>query len=159
MLILFLISQGNLARIIGPLDPSFFAMQFAFTPSRFAKILAAWGPDGVARYRSHFAYDLIHPLIFGPLGWVAVKTSPFVDGLSIPTERVLRWLLPIAAGFDYIENSCQLRLLSLPLGTADFLIPVSACCASIKWSLALVFVGGFIWRVFAWTFHNPTRPA
>ena len=150
MLVLFLVSQGNMARIIGPLDPSFFAMQYAFTPARFNEILAAWGPEGIARYRSHFAYDLVHPLIFGALGWVAVKTSPVFGGLSETSERLLRWLLPIAAGFDYVENTCQLKLLSWPRGTAEWLVPMSATCASIKWCLAGIFVIAFVGRAFVW---------
>ena len=150
VLLVFLVSQGNMARIIGPLDPSFLAMQFAFTPTRFDEILAAWGPEGVARYRSHFVYDLVHPLIFGALGWMAVKTSPVFDGLSAAKERLFRWMLPVAAGLDYIENTCQLKLLSWPLGTADWLVPVSATCASIKWALAVSFTIVFGYRVIVW---------
>lgn len=44
MVILFLISQGNLTRMIGPLDQ----MQFAFSQARYAEILKAWGSEGVA---------------------------------------------------------------------------------------------------------------
>ena len=151
MLLLFLVSQGNMARIVGPLDPSFFAMQFAFTPTRFSAILAAWGPEGVARYRSHFVYDLVHPLLFGALGWVAVKTSPVFDGLSASKERLYRWMLPLAAGLDYIENTCQLKLLSWPPGTVDWLVPLSATCATLKWCMAAAFVVAFVERVIAWT--------
>ena len=146
ILVLFLISQGNLARIIGPLEPSFIAMQFAFTPERYAEILTAWGSEGVARYQSHFVFDLLHPLIFGALGWVAVQTSPIFGGLSVNRERVYRWLLPVAAGLDYVENTCQLKLLSVPFGTTDWLIPTSATCASIKWALAGVFCVVAIWH-------------
>lgn len=151
MLVLFLVSQGNLARIIGPLDPSFMTMQFAFSPTRYAEIRAAWGPQGIERYRSHFAFDLIHPLIFAALGWVAVRTLPVFGGLSPRRERILSWLLPVAAGFDYIENSCQLRLLSFPLGAANWMIPTSAICATIKWGLVVVFTLMFTWQLFTWT--------
>ena len=150
VLVLFLVSQGNLARIIGPLDPSFMRMQFAFSPTRYAEILTAWGPVGVERYRSHFLFDLLHPLIFGALGWVAVRTSPVFEGLSIRWERILSWLLPVAAGLDYIENTCQLKLLSVPPGTVDWLIPTSATCASIKWMLAGLLTLTFVWRFMVW---------
>jgi hypothetical protein len=150
MLVLFLVSQGNLARIIGPLAPSFMAMQFAFSPSRYAEILAAWGPEGIVRYRSHFAFDLIHPLIFAALGWVAVRTLPVFEGLSPRGERILSWLLPVAAGLDYVENSCQLKLLSVPPGTVDWMIPTSATCATIKWILAGLFTLTFVWRLVVW---------
>lgn len=154
MLILFLVSQWNLGRFIGALQPNFLVMQFAFTPARFAAILQAWGPEGVALYRAHFAYDLIHPLIFGALGWVAVKTSPVFEGLSPRQESLCRWMLPVAAGFDYIENTCQLRLLALSAGTADWLVPLSATCASIKWALALGFTVVFVRRLIVWAFNR-----
>ncbi len=150
VLVLFLVSQGNLARIIGPLAPSFMQMQFAFSPTRYAEILAAWGPVGIERYRSHFLFDLLHPLIFGALGWVAVRTSPVFEGLSTRGERILSWLLPVAAGLDYIENTCQLKLLSSPPGTVDWLIPTSATCASIKWMLAGLLTLTFVWRFMVW---------
>lgn len=157
LFVLFAISQGNLALILDPLSPNFFAMQFAFTTERYAEILLAWGPEGLARYRSHFAFDLFHPLLFGAFGWVAVRTSPLFEGLSPARERFLSWLLPVAAGFDYIENSCQLKLLSVPPGTLDWLIPVSATCATIKWGLAAVFVVSLLWRLIAWL-RSPVSP-
>lgn len=150
MLLLFLVSQGNLARIIGPLDPSFMQMQFAFSPTRYAEILAAWGPQGIERYRSHFLFDLFHPLLFAALGWVAVQTSPVFEGLSLRRKRTLTGMLPMAAAFDYIENVCQLKLLSVPPGSADWMIPTSASCASIKWVLAAAFTWMFVWQVFVW---------
>ena len=150
MLVLFLISQGNLARIIRPLDPSFMEMQFAFSPARYVEILRAWGPEGVARYQSHFVFDLLHPLTFAALGWVAVRTSPVFGGLTVNRERMYRWLLPVAAGLDYVENTCQLKLLSVPPGTVDWLIPTSATCASIKWGLSGVFAVVVVWHAGGW---------
>ena len=150
LFVLFAISQGNLALILDPLSPNFFAMQFAFTPERYAEILQAWGPEGIARYRSHFAFDLLHPLLFGAFGWVVARTSPLFEGVSPARERLMSWLLPWAAGLDYIENSCQLKLLSIPPGTHDWMIPVSATCATIKWGLAAAFVVGLVWRLIAW---------
>jgi hypothetical protein len=148
--LLFLISQGNLARIVGSLDPGFLTMQFAFSPSRYAEILAAWGPEGIERYRSHFAYDLIHPLIFSALGWVTVRTSPVCGGLSPRWEKCFSWLLPVAAGFDYIENTCQLKLLSMPLGKVEWLISASATCATIKWLLAGLFTLALVRQLVVW---------
>ena len=159
VLVLFLISQGNLARILSPLHPSFMEMQFAFTPARFFQILAEWGAEGVARYRHHFAFDLLHPLIFAALGWVAVQTSPVFGGLEPKRERLFRWLLPVAAGFDYLENSCQLKLLSVQHGTADWLVPVSATCTTVKWSLAAIFTAVFIRQLFAFAGKRSTPPA
>ena len=155
VLVLFLVSQGNLARIIGPLDPSFLAMQFAFSPTRYAEILAAWGPVGIERYRSHFTFDLMHPLIFAAVGWVAARTSPVFEGLSPRAEKTFSWLLPVAAGLDYIENTCQLKLLSVPPGTGEWLIPTSATCATIKWLLAALFTLTFVWRFVLWMVRPP----
>ena len=156
-LVLFLVSQANLTRFIGALNPSFFEMQFAFSPAKYSEILQAWGPTGVTLYRLHFSYDLIHPLIFGALGWVAVQTSPVFDGLTVTKERFYRWLLPVAAGFDYIENTCQLKLLSFPTGIVDWLVPVSATCASIKWILAFGFTLVFVWRLLQWGVRHEAR--
>ena len=45
----FVASQGNLLRIIGPLEPSIFALQRAFTPDAFTAVLAQWCAAGIAR--------------------------------------------------------------------------------------------------------------
>lgn len=139
--IVFLISQANLMRYLGSLDPSFFAMQFTFTKDACKDILDAWGPGGVELYREHFQFDLIHPLLFALLGWVTVRTSPLFQGYDNSSWRLV---LPVAAACDYCEDLCQLQLLNNwaldPTEIEDRFVLISGVCASVKWILATAFI-------------------
>lgn len=139
--IVFLISQANLMRHLGALDPSFFAMQFTFTQDAYKDILEVWGPGGVEQFREHFQFDLIHPLLFALLGWVTVRTSPLFHGYDNSSWRLV---LPVAAACDYCENLCQLQLLNNwaldPTEIEDRFVLISGVCASVKWMLATAFI-------------------
>lgn len=134
----FILSQGNLLRILGPLEPSIFALQLAFTPESFAAVLTRWGGAGIARYRAHFAFDLLHPFVYAAFGvaWVrrsALFASP--AGMRMP----LAWALPIAGLCDLVENALHWAMIHGTLTMAPVPIAISATVSSVKWGLALIF--------------------
>lgn len=137
----FVISQINLATIVAPLEPNLIAFQLTFSAEGFWQALAAWGPDGVARFRAHLPWDMLHPFLYGLFGYVLVTRSPLFESATPSRRRLLALILPIAAGFDYFENFSNLYLLSQPPGSGALLVPLTATCSAIKWSLAAVFSG------------------
>lgn len=137
--LLFIASQANLAYLLLPLQPSIFSLQLTFVPETFWSILNAWGNAGLASYRSHFAFDMVHPFIYGAFGYLLVSRTALFPVAQPGPRRFFQLALPLAGSFDLLENFSQLYLLNLPTGTPSWLIPFSASCSSIKWGLALVF--------------------
>lgn len=149
LLIVFCYWQHRIGLIVAGLKPNLVWFQLTLSAKRYFEIVNGWSPEDLQRYRAHFAPDMLHPLIYGLLGWVAVRTSPVYASLSPRAFRLWQWVLPLAAAFDYLENACQLRLLAVPQGTEDWLVPLSGACSAIKWLLADGFVLGFLgfcWR-------------
>lgn len=137
--IAFVASQGNLLRIIGPLEPSILALQLAFTPEAFARVVTAWGPEGLARYRDHFPFDFAHPVFYAAFGWIWVDRTKLFAWTPRSMRRALRGALPFAALCDIGENLLHLRLLDNLSEIAAAPVFASACLSSLKWSLAVGF--------------------
>lgn len=90
--------------LLSDLHPSLLALQFAFTPAAFQQVLDAWQVPGIATYLKHFAFDFPFLACYGVLGF-----------LAMPAGSARRWVLPAAAVFDAVENTCHLVLIaSLP---------------------------------------------
>lgn len=135
----FVVSQANLGYLLHQLRPNILVLQSTFDADAYWAILRAWGDAGVARYRAHFPYDLLHPFVYALFGWVlACRAGLFAAGERRAMTRAA-WMLPVAGLFDQAENLCQLRLLAGPFGAPSVLIPLSALCSSIKWGLAVLF--------------------
>lgn len=128
---------GGLGAYLAPLQPSVVALQLTFTPEAFARVLQAWGPEGVQRFRNHLAVDGVLLLSYGAAGYWAVVRTRFFEPLA--QQMPLRWvalLLPLAAAFDAGENVLHWGLtggdaLSAPVGAAWYL--AAGLCAAFKW--------------------------
>lgn len=136
---LFVASQANLARLLGPLEPSIFSLQLALTPADFWAVVQAWGEAGVARYQSHFVWDFIHPFVYGAFGYILVCYSGLYQHWSRLAVCLLAWALPLAGACDLLENSLHLRLLAVGPGVLDDAVWISGTASSLKWTLALAF--------------------
>jgi hypothetical protein len=142
----YLVSQIHIAVLVAPLKPTLLALQLAFTSERFWQVLHLWGPQGLALFRSHFVFDLVHPLLYASFGYLAGRSKLFA-GLSVKRQATYAVMLPLAAMFDYAENLSHWALLSFEPLTGGVLIGVASFCAALKWLLACVFVGGLISRL------------
>lgn len=141
----FVCSQANLIRLLGPLEPSIFALQLAFTPAQFWGVIDAWGHEGVMRYQSHFMYDFLHPFVYALFGYLWVKKSTLFTQWSPLAIRFWAAALPIAGACDVLENSLHLKLLALGPAPQEYLIVlISGLASSIKWSLAVLFTFGLL---------------
>lgn len=136
----YCVSQGNLIRLIGPLDPSIFSLQLAFSVERFAAVLQAWGAEGLARYHEHFNYDFLHPLIYGAFGYIWARYSPLFVSASRGVFCFWVICLPIAGWCDLIENTLHVFLLRQEISAlSEWMVLGASGAAAIKWTLALLF--------------------
>lgn len=148
--IAFVASQGNLLRIILLLEPSILALQLAFTPETFARVVTAWGPEGLARYRAHFLFDFVHPLIYAGFGWIWVRHTALFAWTWPSTRYALGLALPVAGLCDVVENLLHWRLLDLFPDVTPTAVFLSACLSSLKWSLASFFACAMALNVYRW---------
>lgn len=137
--LLYIASQANIALMTLPLTPDVLAFQLTFSPAAFWSIIDAWGPSGVALYRAHMPFDMLHPFIYGMLGVLTVNRTPLFAPFSPKTRRFFRLALPVAGSLDVAENCCHLYLLALGHAAGAWIIPFSGSCSAIKWALASVF--------------------
>lgn len=143
----FAVSQANLARLLAPLDPSLFALQLAFTPDAFWRVVDAWGPAGVAAYRAHFPYDFLHPFLYGVFGYLTATRTSLLPRRTPALGRAARCALPVAGLCDLAENALHLHLLALVPGAGGGLVTLSGTYSLIKWSLAATFALALGWGV------------
>ncbi|MCE1242988.1 hypothetical protein [Oryzomicrobium sp.] len=145
--LVFAVSQANLARLLAPLNPSLFALQLAFTPDAFWRVIEAWGPAGVAAYRAHFPYDFLHPFLYGAFGYLTATRTALLPGRTPALGRAARGALPVAGLCDLAENALHLHLLALAPGAGGGLVTLSGTCSLIKWGLAAAFALALGWGV------------
>lgn len=143
---LFVVSQVHLAWLLAPLSPSIMVEQLCFTPDALRAVWAQWGPQGLALYRTHFGYDMVHPLLYGAFGWLLVARMQWGAGLA-RWHGALQWALPVAAACDVLENFAQLALLDRWPVLDAALVAASATFSAVKWSLVLWFAVMLAWRL------------
>jgi hypothetical protein len=133
---LFVASQANILAQAGPVATDILQLQLTASPESFRDIVQGWSPAELARYRSHFAWDTVHPLVYGGflVLWtlVAHRRRRFVSR----TLRVLLFLAVAPSVLDYVENAMHLYLEvnrgSINSGT----VLIAATAATLKWLCA-----------------------
>ena len=135
----YVVSQANLGRLVGSLEPNILALQLSFSGQAFWAVASAWGPEGVRQYLDHFPYDFVHPFVYGGMGLVWVRDTPLFAGWSAGVRRYWAWSLPVAGVCDLVENVLHIVLLSSVPGSGHHLALVAGLAASCKWTLAVRF--------------------
>ena len=129
-----------LAAYLAPLQPDILALQFTFDQASFQAILAAWKPEGVLRYRSHLPIDFGLLLCYGAFGYVQASKTAIFTKFSPATETLLRWVMPLAALCDAVENSLHWRFTSGVQQAESSLYLVAGISATLKFALLGVFL-------------------
>ncbi len=142
----YLVSQIHIAVLVAPLKPNLLALQLAFTSERFWQVLHLWGPEGLALFRAHFAFDLVHPVLYACFGYLAGRSKLLAAGPP-KWQTVYTFMLPLAALLDYVENLSHWILLSFEPNTGGLLIGLASLCAALKWLLASVFAARLLSRL------------
>ncbi|NLU81805.1 hypothetical protein [Rhodococcus sp. HNM0569] len=139
--LVFVVSQSLIARLLGPVAPRVLEVQTAWSARRYAAILAKMDDDELARYRSHFYPDFVHPLIYA----IALRTGVARLHELAPTGRTAHALLSaapaVSAAGDYVENVAGLYLLAHRDRATDGVVRAVSTVSIVKWILALGVLG------------------
>jgi hypothetical protein len=138
---------AGIAWHLAPLEPSVLALQFQFTPKSYGYVIHAWTADDLQRYRAHFAADYVLLATYGALGWTIATRSAGFRALPGALRRSARWWLPLAAGFDAVENALQLWLTAVPRFDVPLPYAASAWCSVAKWALLFAFALLALWAL------------
>jgi hypothetical protein len=130
----------GLALYLAPLEPNVLALQLTFTPRAFGQIVHTWTPEALGRYRAHFPADFALLLSYAGLGFSLATRLAFASGPPSPA----RWLLPLAAGCDALENLLHLWLTEVPRLEIFWPYPLAGALSTLKWFLILGF-GTWVW--------------
>ncbi|MQA25176.1 MAG: hypothetical protein GEU94_06840 [Micromonosporaceae bacterium] len=107
---LFVASQLNIIAELGPIGADLIRLQSTLSAETFRNTLDGFTAGELARYRGHFAWDSVHPLIYGGLlllwTYVVHRRRPF----STRVMRTLVGLAIAAPALDYVENGFHLFL-------------------------------------------------
>lgn len=134
---LFVLSQANIARVLGSTAPTVGAVQTTFSESKYRKILDNLGPDDLARYREHYYWDMVHPLTFAIALRAGAKALDHHRPLSPWVRRILLTAPVVAAAGDYAENVTGLYLLDHRDRIDDTTVRIASTISITKWVLAL----------------------
>lgn len=142
--VLFVISQVNIIVVLGPVGSELFALQTTLSADTFRSILDGWTPDELARYREHFAWDTVHPLLYGglQLTWaLVVHRHGAVSARRLP---LLVTLAVLPSVLDYVENAFHLYLEVHRDAIATGPVLAAGLAAGLKWLCAGLVVGWLI---------------
>ncbi len=129
------------------LTPGVVALQFAWDPQTFGRIIHVWSPEDLALYRRFLLVDHGFLLAYGAFGWLlATRTRVFVS-LSAGLQGFARVCLPLAAALDALENAFHGWLTEMPRFDVPWLYGLSTTCSALKWSLLLVFGALLLWAI------------
>lgn len=129
----------GLAWWLAPLKPSALALQFAFDAKTFGTIIHAWSPAQLERYRAHLPVDYLLLAGYGAFGYrLATRTAVFAQ-YGAMARRAVRWMLPLAAASDAVENALHWWLTEVPRFGLVLPYALSGACSVAKWLLLLAF--------------------
>jgi hypothetical protein len=128
-----------LAALLAPLQPNILALQFAFTPAAFARVVHAWPDAHRQLYLDHLRWDWLLLGCYAAFGWLLATRSTLFDAERPALRRAAQWLLPAAALFDAVENALHAWLVPVPRFGVGWLYAAAATSSSLKWLLLLSF--------------------
>ncbi|TFI41260.1 hypothetical protein E4P29_20900 [Rhodococcus sp. 1R11] len=134
---LFVVSQANIARLLGPAAPKVLAVQTAWSEQRYRQILASMDETEIARFRSHYLPDFVHPAIYAIALRVGARSLAAKTPLS-PAVTTALALAPVAsAAGDCIENIVGLILVDNREQISDTVVRATTVVSAVKWILAI----------------------
>lgn len=143
LIIICMIAQAGilffLFQLPNPLDALW--LQLTYSPETFKSIVLSWSTEHLNFYLLHYYLDFIHPLIYGSLLLVLLKT------LKIPLPRAVFFLPVVGALGDEVENICNLFLILNPDDFSKGILWVGATASWVKWISLLITLKTFIPRV------------
>lgn len=125
----------GLAVFLSPLEPNIVALQFAFHADAFRAILAQWGPEGVALFRSHLPVDAVLLVAYGAFGYLlGTRTALFANYGPVWRLRVSVFL-PVAALADAAEDLLHWYLTGGGyIASFKLLVPIATAYSTLKFA-------------------------
>ncbi|GCB55541.1 hypothetical protein rerp_19490 [Rhodococcus erythropolis] len=133
----FVVSQANIARLLGPVAPKVLEVQTAFSARRYLEIMDSMDAEATARFRSHYYPDFVHPAIYAMALRSAGKRLGERVPLSAATRRALAVAPVLSAAGDYVENVVGLHFLDHRDSITDSRVRAASTVSIAKWVLAL----------------------
>ena len=130
---------AGLAWYLAPLQPNILVLQFAFTPLSFARVVHSWPDEHLQRYLAHLRIDYLLLASYAAFGYLLAKRGALFAAQPTLVRRAARWLLPLAALFDAVENALHGWLAAAPRFGVGWMYAVSATSSTLKWLLLLAF--------------------
>lgn len=139
--VMYLISQACIGQILraGDAGQLLFKFQFSFSAEHFRYLLTQLSTAQIQALQKHFIVDHIHPLWYGGLAFCLTAWQLNRLNKSSNWTRLL-WLAPFMSLMDIIENLLHQPLFLQTQTPTEGMVFIAAFCASVKWSLALLFV-------------------
>ena len=125
-----------------PLEPSIPAIQLTFSKASFDAIIAQWQPEGVRRFRWHFAIDFPFLVSYAWFGYLLSRHSRCGSGRSACARELLAWALPVAAIMDGVENVLHLSFVDAAVSLPGAMYFAAGVVATAKWALIVAFAIG-----------------
>ncbi len=112
-------------------------MQTTLSAEVFAATLEQWRAAGlIETYWRHYYFDFAHPFLYG--GFLSALLAKGFEVNRIPSRYDNLLLIPfVAGGFDLIENSCHVAMLSNQSLVGAPMVLLSGIAANLKWLGAL----------------------
>lgn len=142
--ILYFTNQFIIMKILEPLgSENIFRFQLAFDTESVATMLGAWGPEGIATFKTHFYLDFIHPFLYGAfLFFTMLYLKTELSGPVTPGGIPLYCYIPCAgAACDLVENALELTILAQNPDFSAGLVFATALVSLAKWVLAAISIG------------------
>lgn len=136
---------AGMAVWLAPLQPGVLALQLSFTPRAFAFVIHSWSADDLARFRMHLPFDALFALVYGAFGFRLFSHSAALRRSAV--AGAARWLLPLAAVLDLLENTAHAWLTALPRLDLPRLYLAVGTAAALKWALVLAFGLALAWAL------------
>ncbi|MFI8567867.1 hypothetical protein ACIGGF_15040 [Rhodococcus sp. NPDC078407] len=134
---LFVVSQANIARLLGPSAPKVLAVQTAWSEQRYRNILASMDETEIARFRSHYFPDFVHPAIYAIALRAGARSLAEKTPLSPAATTALAVAPVVSAAGDYIENIVGLTLVDNREQITDTVVRATTVVSTVKWLLAI----------------------
>jgi hypothetical protein len=129
------------------LQPGVTVLQFAWTPRGFGEIVHVWAPEDLARFRLHLPVDSLLLLAYGSFGWLLATRTALFAALPGHVRGAARFVLPLAAAFDAVENALHAWLTEMPRFGLHGLYLLSTTCSALKWALLFGFAALVLWAL------------
>ncbi|WP_089251480.1 hypothetical protein [Rhodococcoides kyotonense] len=134
---IFVVSQANIVRMLGPAGPRVLEVQTAWSADRYRQILNSMDGVTTARFRSHYYPDFVHPALYAMALRAGATRLGELSDLHPRTAKILAAAPVISAAGDYVENVVGLHLLDHPEHITDSVVRATTAVSVSKWALAL----------------------